>query len=59
MNCETKTENFVYILVYVHKNETGDEVNAEELKNNLASIGIMKDSGEYLDFDNAITVDLR
>ena len=37
----------------------GDEVNAEELKNNLASLGIMKDSGEYLDFDNAITVDLR
>ena len=37
----------------------GDEVNAEKLKNNLASLGMMKDSGEYLDFDNAITVDLR
>ena len=49
MNCETKTENFVYILVCVHKNETGDEVNAEDLKNNLASLGIMKDSGEFSD----------
>lgn len=32
MNCETKTENFVYILVYVHKNETGGAVLTDEKK---------------------------